>query len=182
MIGKAWNEKYLAVSKTETSSRLNSRPEQIVTRDHSNLISGAGLAAFGIYVISVASKLPYVSEVGPGPGFFPLWLGIGLVLFSSCLIFASFSLSRSEAKSELQSWKATARSLAGWFAMMIAIALFGRIGFALSFVILTIFLIVVLDRRPALLALGVGIGLALAFHLIFVVALDVSLPTGFWGF
>ena len=58
-------------------------------RDKGNLISAACLAAFGVYVISVAAKLAYVSEVGPGPGFFPLWLGIGLVLFAVCLIFAS---------------------------------------------------------------------------------------------
>ena len=48
--------------------------------------------------------------------------------------------------------------------------------------ILTMFLIVALDRRPTLLAVGVGIGLAVSFHLIFVVALDVSLPKAFWGF
>lgn len=153
-----------------------------MTQNKGNLISGACLAAFGIYVILVGSKLPYVSEVGPGSGFFPLWLGIGLVFFGSCLMFVSFTSSRNKAKSEAQSWKATGRALAGWFAMMVAIALFGRIGFALSFVILTIFLIVALDRRPALLAVGVGIGLAVAFHLIFVVALDVSLPASPWGF
>ncbi len=153
-----------------------------MTRDRGNLISGACLAAFGVYVISVASKLPYVSEVGPGPGFFPLWLGIGLVLFASCLMFAAFSTSRNGAKSESQSLKATVRALAGWLAMMIAIALFAWIGFSLSFVLLTIFLIVALDRRPVLLALGVGLGLAAAFYLIFVVALDVSLPVASWGF
>lgn len=153
-----------------------------MARGKDNLISGACLAAFGIYVISVAAKLPYVSEVGPGPGFFPLWLGIGLVLFASGLIFASFSSSRSEAKSETLSWKTTARALAGWLAMMVAIALLGRIGFALCFVILTIFLIVFLDRRPLLLAFGVAVGLAVAFHLIFVVALDISLPAAPWGF
>lgn len=153
-----------------------------MTRDKGNLVSGACLATFGIYVISVASKLPYVSEVGPGPGFFPLWLGIGMVLLGSGLTFAAFLPSRSKAKGESQSWKATGRALAGWFAMMIAIALLGRIGFGLSFVLLTMFLVVALDRRPVLLAFGVGVGLALAFHLIFVVALDVSLPAGSWGF
>jgi len=65
---------------------------------------------------------------------------------------------------------------------MVAVALLGRIGFLLSFVVLTIFLVVVLDRRPALFAVGIGIGLAVAFQLVFVVALDVSLPKGFWGF
>ena len=30
----------------------------------------------------IGSKLSYVSEVGPGPGFFPFWIGIGLLVFS----------------------------------------------------------------------------------------------------
>ena len=75
-----------------------------------------------------------------------------------------------------------ARPLAGWLAVMVAIALLGKIGFALSFIILTVFLVVALDRRPALLAVGVALGLALTFHLVFVVALDVSLPKAVWGF
>ena len=153
-----------------------------MTRDKGNLISGACLVAFGIYIISVAVKLPYISDVGPGSGFFPLWLGIGLVLFASYLMFVSFMSSGNQAKSKSQTWKAGGRALAGWSAMMVAIALLGSIGFSLSFVILTVFLIVALDRRPALFAVGVGVGLAVAFHLIFVVALDVSLPKAIWGF
>jgi putative tricarboxylic transport membrane protein len=153
-----------------------------MTGNRANLISGACLAAFGIYVISVASRLPYVSEVGPGPGFFPLWLGIGLVSLASYLMILSFTRSENAGTQESPSWKTTSRALAGWLALMVAIALLGRIGFALSFVILTVFLIVALDRRPALLAMGVAIGLAVAFHLLFVVALDVSLPKTSWGF
>jgi len=60
-----------------------------VNLNKGNLISALCLGAFGIYVISVAAKLAYVSEVGPGPGFFPLWLGIGLVAFAALLIFVS---------------------------------------------------------------------------------------------
>ena len=147
--------------------------------DRGNLAAGAALGAFGVYVISVAVKLPYVSEVGPGPGFFPLWLGIGLVLFACCLMFTAFTFS---ARSEPQTWQMTMRALAGWIAVMVAIALLSTIGFALSFILLTIFLIVALDGRPVFLAVGVGVGLAVVFHLIFVVALDVSLPKAVWGF
>jgi putative tricarboxylic transport membrane protein len=153
-----------------------------MSQSKGNLVSAACLAAFGVYVISVASRLDYVSEVGPGPGFFPLWLGIGLVFFAACLICASLSSSPRQEKADPSSWNTTGRALAGWLALMLAIALLGRIGFVLSFVLLTIFFIVALDRRPALLAVGVGVGLAVAFQLIFVTALDVSLPTGFWGF
>ena len=147
-----------------------------------NLIAGGCLAAFGLYVVSVASKLPYVSEVGPGPGFFPLWLGIGLMIFASYLMLASFSAFTKESASDSSTRQATGRALAGWFGLMVAIALLGWIGFSVSFVILTVFLIVALDRRPLLLSVGVGIGLAVAFHLLFVRALDVSLPAGRWGF
>jgi putative tricarboxylic transport membrane protein len=153
-----------------------------MTHDRGNLIAAGALAAFGIYIIWVAAKLPYVSDVGPGPGFFPLWLGIGLVLFSFALIFPSIRKPRSEARREAQSWKPFGRALAGWLAVMIAIALLGKLGFAFTFVALTIFLIVALDRRSPLLALAVGIGLAAAFHILFVVALDVSLPKAVWGF
>jgi putative tricarboxylic transport membrane protein len=153
-----------------------------VTRNKGDLISGACLAAFGVYVISVAAKLPYVSDVGPGPGFFPLWLGIGMVLGACWLVFAFFAPAAGTGNNQSQSWKSSGRALTGWLAMIVAISLLGRIGFGLSFVILTIFLIVALDRRPALLAVGVGVGLAVAFHLIFAIALDVSLPKGVWGF
>ena len=153
-----------------------------MARDKGNLFSGLCLAAFGIYVISVAVKLPYVSEVGPGPGFFPLWIGIGLVTFATFLIFAFFLPSLNMAKARSYSWNSAGRVLAGWAAMMLAIALLGKIGFGLSFILLTIFLLAALDRRPPLLAVGVGVGLAVVFHLIFVVALDVALPKGFWGF
>jgi putative tricarboxylic transport membrane protein len=153
-----------------------------VAPDKGNLFAGIGLTAFGIYLVSIASSLPYVSEVGPGPGFFPLWIGIGLVTFASYLSIASFVSSWNVSKAESQSWSAAGRVLTGWLAMLVAVALLGKLGFALSFLLLTIFFITVLERRRALLALGVAVGLAVTFQLLFVVALDVSLPKGFWGF
>ena len=121
-------------------------------------------------------------RVGPGPGFFPLWIGIGLIAFAACLAIASFVSSWNVSKVEAQPWSAAGRVMAGWLAMLVAVALLGKLGFALSFILLTIFFIAVLERRRVLLALGVAIGLAVTFQLLFVLALDVSLPKGFWGF
>ena len=153
-----------------------------MAHDKGDLIAAAVLASFGIYVIWVAAKLPYVSDVGPGPGFFPMWLGIGMVLFAAALMSLSFTAGATKTSHHAKSWQSVIRPVVGWVAVMAAIALLGRIGFILSFVILTLFLIVVLDRRPILLALGVAVGLAVGFHLIFVIALDVSLPKTVWGF
>jgi putative tricarboxylic transport membrane protein len=152
-----------------------------VIRNKGNLLAALCLGAFGIYLISAAAKLDYVSEFGPGPGFFPLWLGIGLVVFAGCLALASRAPGvEANAKSPFS--QTAGRALAGWLALMIAVALLGKIGLLLSYVLLTTLLLVILDRRPALFAVGIGIALAVAFQLIFVVALDVSLPKGVWGF
>lgn len=147
-----------------------------------NLISALCLGGFGIYVISAAAELAYTAEVGPGPGFFPHWLGIGLVAFSGLLIFATRTQVEKGERSTTPLAQTAGRALAAWAALMIAIALLGRVGFGLSFVALTIFLILALDRRPPLLAVLVAVSLAVVFHLVFVVALDVSLPRGFGGF
>jgi putative tricarboxylic transport membrane protein len=152
-----------------------------VKTNKGNILAGACLAAFGLYVIFVASKLPYVSEVGPGPGFFPLWLGIGLMSCASYLVLSSFSAFTKESPSDSLTWPAAGRAVAAWCGLMLAIALFDWIGFSASFVILTVFLIVALDRRPLLPSIGVAIGLAVGFHLLFGLALNVSLPAGRWG-
>jgi len=72
--------------------------------------------------------------------------------------------------------------MAGWLAVALSIFLYRWIGFAVSFVLLTYFFIVVLADRPTFPALAIGIALALIFHLLFVVGLGVSLPAGPWGF
>ena len=149
-------------------------------KNKADIVAALCLALFGVYIISVASRLDYVSQVGPGPGFFPLWLGIGLVVFSAGLIAVSFS--RSPSGENAGAWTTAGRSLTGWLGLMVAVALLGKLGFAVAFVLLTVFFVATLDRRPILLAIGVGVGLAVAFQLIFVVALDVSLPTGWFGF
>jgi putative tricarboxylic transport membrane protein len=146
-------------------------------RDRSNLISGVCLAAFGVYVAVASSRFSYVSEHGPGPGFMPLWLGIGLSALALTLV--AIDLARPEPKrpSKAEPWP-VARALGGWLAVMGSIVVLPRLGFSLSLALLTIFLVMVLDRRSLWTALIVAFGLALSFYVVFVLALGVSLPSG----
>ena len=154
-----------------------------MTRDISNLIASFCLVAFGAYVTRTGANLSYISDVGPGAGFFPFWIGIGLIVFSTYQIIALLMSAPSRAAKTGQShWSGSARVLTGWFATAATIFLFHRMGFAVSFVLLTLFYMVVLERRPVLHALAIGAALALVFQLLFVTALGVALPTGPWGF
>jgi putative tricarboxylic transport membrane protein len=149
----------------------------------SELLAAIVLTSFGSFIIYEARALPYSSEFGPGPGFFPLWIGIGIVVCALVMIGAD-CLRRNIGSEETikLSEIAIARALGAWFAFTLAIALLSLLGFALSLALLTAFLILVLDRRSSWVALSVAVGLALGFHLVFTVALGVSLPVGPLGF
>jgi putative tricarboxylic transport membrane protein len=149
----------------------------------SELLAAIVLAGFGGFIIYEAWELPYSSEFGPGPGFFPLWIGIGILSCALAMIGTGALGAEPRAvptgkfdRSDLS------RALGAWLAFALAIASLAFLGFGLSLGFLTIFLIIVLDRRPPWLALAVAAGLVLGFHLVFTVALGVSLPEGPLGF
>jgi putative tricarboxylic transport membrane protein len=147
------------------------------------LLAAVVLTVFGSFVIYEARGLPYSSEFGPGPGFFPLWIGIGVVVCSLVILGAlTFRRAANAEETSKISKVEIARALGAWSAFVLAIAVLSLIGFDLSLGLLTAFLIFVLDRRSLWIALGVALGLALGFHLVFTVALGVSLPVGPLGF
>ena len=146
-------------------------------------LAGILLTGFGGWVIYEARDLPYVSEFGPGPGFFPLWIGIGIVLCSLSIICIYFWRGAAGGEETAKiSTRGMSRALSAWFMFVVAIACLPFIGFPLSVALLTAFLILVLDGRSFRIAIGVALGLAVSFHLLFTVALGVSLPAGPWGF
>lgn len=151
-------------------------------QERRDLVAGIFVGGFGIFVIYEASSLPYYSEFGPGPGLLPLWLGIATLLLALFLVLNSILRSASERGDESQSWVGPGRAMSAWFGLMGSIVLLPRLGFSLSLGLLTFFLVLVLDRRSPWIALNVAVALSLGFHLIFPLALGVSLPTGPWGF
>jgi putative tricarboxylic transport membrane protein len=147
------------------------------------LLASVILTSFGSFVVYEALRLPYSSEFGPGPGFFPLWIGIGIVACSLVMLYAYFFRADSNSEETVRPSRVElARALGAWLAFVAAIVLLPLIGFGLSLGLLTVFLVLFLDRRSSWVALGVALGLALGFHLVFAVALGVSLPAGPWGF
>jgi putative tricarboxylic transport membrane protein len=142
-----------------------------------DLWSGLALAALGGYIVVTAMGWPYMTEEGPGPGFFPRWYGGLMVALSLALVVISALKAPGEAPAPIQ-WGELGRALGCWAAFVACIALMPVLGFMVSFALLTWFIVAVLARRPHRVALPLAIGGAAMFYGIFELGLDLSLPHG----
>src|SRR5213075_3492609 len=86
--------------------------------------SGLALAALGAYIVAQARGWDYLTDDGPGPGFFPLWYGIAILACSAWRVVFG--------KSPNADWRGAGRALATWGAVALSVALVKYIGFALD--------------------------------------------------
>ena len=145
------------------------------------VISGGLLAALGLYIFLQARAWDYYTADGPGPGFFPTWYGVAMVALSLALIVGNVMKPKSKPAGNLD-WQATGRALGTWLTFAVAVALMWPLGFVVSFALFTFVIVAFVFKRPWGTAAFTGIVAALAFYVIFPVALDVQLPTGVFGF
>lgn len=144
-----------------------------------DVVSGAVLAALGVYIISEAWRWDYSTQEGPGPGFFPLWYGIAMLVLSLILIVRS---AFSGTAGKTTDWGGVGRALTVWAVFAVAIALMKFIGFLTALALLTLFVVAVMYGRPLKVALAAAIGNAAGFYLMFGLALQINLPAGPLGF
>ena len=150
----------------------------------SDLWAGLALSALGVYIVVQAAQWEYIGPDGPGPGFFPLWYGIAMVVLSAALVFVGVRArrARAAAASALFPWARIGRALLVWLAFAVSVALSEVLGFTISFGLLCFFIVAVMYRRPLKVAAAVAVASALGFYTVFPLALGVSLPTGWVGF
>lgn len=144
-----------------------------------DVVSGAVLAALGAYIVSEAWHWDYSTAEGPGPGFFPMWYGIAMVLLSLLLVVRA---AVSETAGKPVDWRGVGRALTVWAAFAACIALMKLLGFLTAIALLTLFIVAVMYGRPLKVALAVALGNAAGFYLVFGLALQLSLPVGPLGF
>jgi putative tricarboxylic transport membrane protein len=142
-------------------------------------LAGAVLAALGVYVFMQSRAYEYYSADGPGPGFFPTWYGVAMVVLSLALIVTSV---RKGAEGNPPDWRAVRRALGTWAAFAASVALMGALGFTIGFALLTFCIVAFVFNRSLATAVLTAVATALTFHVVFPVILDVQLPAGPFGF
>jgi len=146
-----------------------------------DVISGAVLAALGVYIVMQSLAWEYSGPDGPGPGFFPFWYGVAMVALSLLLVVSAVRRGSVEREGAID-WTATKRALSTWAAFALSVALMNWLGFLVSFALLTFYIVAVVFRRSLVAAAVTAVATALGFYLVFPVALSLALPTGLLGF
>ena len=154
-------------------------------------IGGVLLLVFSILYTLEARKLPsrgmnalFFDTGSPGPNFMPYWLGVVMALLALALIVAG-TLKPFEPKGEEEAlpgpagWKRLA-IVAGSF--LLYLLLVPLLGFSLCTLGLLTVLMLVPDRQPIAVVLGVPIGMTLLLSWVFLRLLQVPLPTNAFGF
>jgi putative tricarboxylic transport membrane protein len=137
--------------------------------------SGLVLAALGAYILVTAHRWDYMTEEGPGAGFFPMWYG-GFMLALSLLLVLGAVLKPAQ-HAEIH-WKDVSRAMGAWAAFVVCVAIMPFVGFVIAFALLAMFIVKVMCGERLRTALLVGIVGAAGFYALFELALDLSLPHG----
>jgi putative tricarboxylic transport membrane protein len=144
-------------------------------------LAGALVSAVGLVLLFHASRLEYLVEEVPGPGFLPLWLGIGILACGVILAVKALypALARGHAEPiewpERAGWVQIAIMLGG---LAIALYVLEPLGFLLTASLFIAGLMFSLGVRSWPKLIGMPIAAAVVLHLVFVTWLGVPLPMG----
>lgn len=157
-------------------------------------IVGAVTLAVGGYALRGAMDLPYFYNGAPGPGFFPRYLALALILLGGAQLVQALlpgpslaggggqaSVTAGEAGEKLRPrrYLRVAGVMAGW---IVSVGLIDTVGFLIAMILLVLYLSFVIEGkrgwRPVLLAIVMPSLIYLAFSRF----LQIQLPVGPLGF
>jgi putative tricarboxylic transport membrane protein len=139
--------------------------------------AGLCFVGFSAFVVWESWTLEYYTNLGPGPGFFPLWLGVvmgGLSL--AWLVRVSGRPERAKISAFLPHGAGLARVLSILAALVAMSGLMNLLGFQLTMFLFLVFLLMVLGRQALWLTLVVAFLGSVGVYRLFGGYLDVSLP------
>lgn len=134
-----------------------------------------GLLAIGLLLLATGIQLRYYVRTGPGPGFFPVWIGI--LLSISCLwaLVGSF-VHAHDVTPFLPSREAGVRVGLVLLGLLATWLLLEYLGFRLAILLFALFVPRVLGRQSMLTVVGVAILASFGIGYVFETWLGVYLP------
>jgi putative tricarboxylic transport membrane protein len=145
-------------------------------------ITAIVLLAFSAYVIVESLRMKLHSEYGPGPGLFPLGLGVILAVLSLALLWDGINPRKEDKAGRFQNKKGILSAGLVILGLIGYALLINWLGYLTTTFVLVLFLMGVVARDHWKTTILTASGVTLLLYLIFQVGLDVQLPKGPFGF
>ena len=142
-----------------------------------DVISGAALAALGVFILSQALQWTFLGPDGPGPGFFPVGYGALMIALSLYLVVKAVAKPDPSARAPLD-WPGIGSALTTWVMFAGSVALMEPLGFSAAFSLMAFGIVWHVMGKPLPVALATALISAAGFWLVFSFALGLNLPTG----
>jgi putative tricarboxylic transport membrane protein len=143
-------------------------------------VIGLGLALWS-YLES--TRLQYMTEFTPGPGFFPFWVGVVLALLSIYLIIETYVRKPSEKDNKKILPEKHMLYRVGFIMLMLVVVRYTMsfLGFPLTLAIFAAAILMILEHYSIIKSVGYGIAYAGVTWFIFEYMLTMGFPKGFLG-
>ncbi|WP_306222873.1 tripartite tricarboxylate transporter TctB family protein [Bosea beijingensis] len=135
----------------------------------------AGAAA----LLHASMQMPYMTSLGPGPGFFPYWLSMILLLLGAVMLIQAFTESPRALPEDF--WPAEGgfrRVLVVLGAVALAAAGLNQAGFGPTMLVVNLMLLLALGVRKPLPLLATALAGSFGVYFVFTHWLGVQLPAG----
>ena len=143
-----------------------------------DLIGGAVVLILGLAVIYFSSQLEYYSEYGPGPGVFPLWVGI---IIAGCAIYVIIDVLKKHDKIGTFFKPRTKLGLHVLVIIFITFLLLPLLGFSIGLALFVGITMRIMGKHRWVSCSLTAVVTAICIHLIFISWLTIPLPQGLIG-
>ena len=144
------------------------------------LIGACAVLLLGLFIVVFAIPLKYYTDLGPGAGFLPLWIGMGVVAGGVVEVIKAF---RMKGRTEMGTFLQPRSKLGLQMLVLIVITflLFPFVGFSVGLALCTAAAMRIIGKHKILTCGVTAVISAIFIHLIFAQWLDIPLPTGMIG-
>lgn len=140
--------------------------------------AGVAFLALALFAVIEAHDLTYYTPLGPGPGFFPFWLGAILTVLSIVYLgLLSWRCMPAVAQDFIPDRRGIIRMASILLALILFIAVVGVLGFAVTAFMFLSFLLFVLGRQHPVLTLVISLLGSFGLYYGFLHWLGVQLPS-----
>lgn len=143
-----------------------------------DLIGGVVVLLFGLSVVIFSMQLPYMSEFGPGPGFLPLWLGIGI---AGCAVAVILKILKKRDRVEAFIKPQTRVGLQMLGLIVCAFLLLPLLGFSVGLALFAATAMRLIGKHGMLACGLTAVGAAIGINVVFGLWLEIPIPTGIVG-